>query len=71
MFAEAEAPHHVAHFHAYYQENVAIYTIDPLELIGGGFPSVSSALWKLGPNCIGRNCLLIGGYWNKAGDLAP
>jgi hypothetical protein len=38
MFAEADAPHHLAHFHAYYQENVAIYTIDPLELIGGTLP---------------------------------
>ena len=35
MFAEAGAPHHVAHFHAYYQENVAIYGINPLEPIAG------------------------------------
>ncbi|MBI4480464.1 MAG: DUF4160 domain-containing protein [Acidobacteria bacterium] len=31
MFAESETPHHTAHFHAYYQEHVAIYGIDPLE----------------------------------------
>ena len=38
MFAEAGAPHHVAHFHAYYQENVAIYGINPLEPIAGSLP---------------------------------
>ena len=38
MFAEAETPHHLPHFHAYYQEHVAIYSIDPLELIGGSLP---------------------------------
>ena len=38
MFAEADAPHHLAHFHAYYQDHVAIYSVEPLELIGGGIP---------------------------------
>ena len=38
MFAEADAPHHLPHFHAYYQEGVAIYGIEPLELIAGGLP---------------------------------
>ncbi len=38
MFAEAETPHHLPHFHAYYQEDVGIYSIDPLELIGGSLP---------------------------------
>ncbi len=38
MFTEADAPHHLAHFHAYYQEDIAIYGIDPLELIGGSLP---------------------------------
>lgn len=38
MFAEADAPHHLPHFHAYYQDDVAIYSIEPLELIGGSFP---------------------------------
>lgn len=35
MYAEVNVPHHVPHFHAYYQENVAIYSIDPVELIAG------------------------------------
>ncbi len=38
MFAEAQAPHHLPHFHAYYQNEVAIYSIDPLEMVGGGLP---------------------------------
>lgn len=38
MFAEIDAPHHTPHFHAYYQENVAIYGIEPIELIAGSLP---------------------------------
>jgi hypothetical protein len=32
------APHHSPHFHAYYQENVAIYGIDPVEFMEGIMP---------------------------------
>jgi hypothetical protein len=35
MFAEAGSPHHVAHFHAYCQDEVGIFSIDPVEPIGG------------------------------------
>jgi hypothetical protein len=38
MYAETDAPHHVPHFHAYYQDEVGIYNLDSLELIGGGLP---------------------------------
>jgi len=38
MYAELGAPHHVPHFHAYYQDAVAIYSIEPIELISGSFP---------------------------------
>ena len=38
MFAEVGAPHHDPHFHAYYQENVAIYRLAPIELLAGGLP---------------------------------
>jgi hypothetical protein len=38
MFAEFGAPHHAPHFHAYHQDFVAIYTIDPVELVAGGIP---------------------------------
>jgi hypothetical protein len=39
MFAEAGSPHHVAHFHAYYQDEVAIFSIDPVEMIAGSLPT--------------------------------
>ncbi len=38
MYAELGAPHHAPHFHAYYQDAVAIYSIDPIELISGSLP---------------------------------
>ena len=38
MFAEAGSPHHAAHFHAYYQDEVGIFSIDPVELIAGSLP---------------------------------
>ena len=38
MFVEPDTPHHKSHFHAYYQNDVAIYSIEPLELIAGHLP---------------------------------
>ena len=38
MYAEATAPHHRPHFHAYYQDSAAVYAIDEIELIGGALP---------------------------------
>ena len=38
MYAEAGAPHHVAHFHAYYQGDVGIFSIDPVDMIAGTLP---------------------------------
>lgn len=38
MYAEPGVPHHRPHFHAYYQNHIAIYAIDPIELMGGGLP---------------------------------
>lgn len=38
MFAEIGAPHHRPHFHAYYQEYVAVVGIDPAEIISGSLP---------------------------------
>ncbi len=30
--------HHLPHFHAYYQDAVAAYSIDPIELLAGNLP---------------------------------
>jgi len=38
MFMEAGAQHHTPHFHDYYGETVAVYSIDPVDLIGGELP---------------------------------
>ena len=38
MYMEVGAPHHLPHFHAYYQENVGVFAIDLVELIGGDLP---------------------------------
>lgn len=35
MYAEIGAPHHRPHFHAYYQDEVAIYDIEYIEAISG------------------------------------
>lgn len=38
MYWEVNAPHHTPHFHAYYGDEVAIYDIDPIELMAGSLP---------------------------------
>ena len=38
MFWEMTAPYHTPHFHAYYQDDVAVYGIDPVELMAGSLP---------------------------------
>ena len=38
MFAEAGGPHHQPHFHAYYQEDVAVFGVDPIEIVDGWLP---------------------------------
>src|SRR2546423_10762328 len=38
MFAEPAAPHHRPHLHAYYQDDVGIFAVDTVELIGGSLP---------------------------------
>mgnify|MGYP001764729174 CR=1 FL=1 len=38
MFVEVQAPHHAPHFHAYYQEHVAVYGVEPVEMVAGELP---------------------------------
>ncbi len=35
MYLEAGIEHHLPHFHAYYQDEVAVFSIQPVELIAG------------------------------------
>ena len=39
MLAEPGSPHHAAHFHAYYQDEVGIVSIDPVDMIAGSLPA--------------------------------
>ncbi|MBU6402211.1 MAG: DUF4160 domain-containing protein [Verrucomicrobia bacterium] len=38
MYAEPFSPHHRPHFHAHYQDAVAVYGLDPVELMAGSLP---------------------------------
>jgi len=38
MYSELGEPHHTPHFHAYYQEHVGVYGINPVERIAGTLP---------------------------------
>lgn len=35
MFSEPSERHHVPHFHAYYQEDLAVFSISPVEIVTG------------------------------------
>ena len=38
MFAEAGGQHRQRHFHAYYQDLVAVFSINPIEIMAGDLP---------------------------------
>jgi hypothetical protein len=38
MYMEVGQPHQLPHFHAYYQDEVAVFSLDPIELIAGTLP---------------------------------
>lgn len=38
MYVETGAQHQTPHFHAYYQEESAVFGIDPIELLAGALP---------------------------------
>jgi len=38
MYVETGVPHHLPHFHAYYQDDVAVIGLDPVEMIAGSLP---------------------------------
>ena len=39
MYSEIGGAHHVPHFHAYYQDEVAIFSLDPIALMAGQLPT--------------------------------
>lgn len=38
MYLEAGGQHHTSHFHAYYQDEAGVFSIQPIELIAGSLP---------------------------------
>ena len=52
MFAEPAAPHQRPHFHAYYQNHTAVFSIDSIELLSGTFRHLSKSLVLLSPEGI-------------------
>jgi len=38
MYMEVGGPHHLPHFHAYYQNDVAVIGLEPIDLIAGSLP---------------------------------
>lgn len=38
MYMEVGRQHHLPHFHAYYQNEAAVFGFDPVELIAGSIP---------------------------------
>jgi hypothetical protein len=44
MFMEAGAAHHTPHFHAYHQEHVGVFSLNPIELIAGDLPRTQRRL---------------------------
>ena len=60
MFAEAGGQHHVAHFHAYWQDEVAIISMEPIEVIAAHCPRANDGWLKRGRSCINGNCSTTG-----------
>ena len=44
MYMEAGGQHHSPHFHAYYQEEAAVFSIDPIDMIAGRIPRNQRAM---------------------------
>jgi hypothetical protein len=38
MYMEVGEPHHSPHFRAYYQDDVAVFSLEPIDLIAGSLP---------------------------------
>ena len=41
---EAGAVHHTPHFHAYYQDQAGVFSLNPIELIAGDLPRTQRRL---------------------------
>jgi hypothetical protein len=69
MFAEPSERHHTAHFHAYYQEHIAVFSISPVVLISDRFLSGNSGWSRLGQSFTKTSCFPIGIFFKRVVDL--
>ena len=44
MFVETGAQHQRAHFHAYYQDEAAVFAVDTIECLSGSLPKAQQRL---------------------------
>jgi len=44
MFVEVGGPHHRPRFHAFYQDQAAVFALDTVECLGGGLPTAQRRL---------------------------
>ena|SRR5829696_5200628 len=44
MYMEVGGQHHLPHFHAYYQDDAAVFGLDPIQLIAGSLPRTQQRL---------------------------
>ena len=71
MFAGVGGPHHRPHFHAYYQDSVAVFSIEPVELMTGSLPVRQRRLVEAWAECINTNSIRTGPFSKKASDPCP
>jgi len=69
MFAEPSERHRTPHFHAYYQERVAVFSISPVALIAGSIPQRQQRLVEAWASCTRTNCWLTGIFSIRESDL--
>ena len=69
MFAEPSERHHTAHFHAYYQEHVAVFSISLSRSYPDRFLNGSSGLSRLGQSFTRTSCFPIGIFFKRVVDL--
>jgi Domain of unknown function (DUF4160) len=67
MYMEAGDQHITPHFHKYYQDEVAVFTIEEIELIACSFPKRQKRFVEAWVNCIKMNYLKTG-IFCKNGD---
>jgi hypothetical protein len=66
MFAEPGAPHNQPHFHIYYQNYSAVYSIDPIDLMNGDLPLRQKRLVEAWAECIRASWQRIGSVCKPA-----